>query len=240
MGAVTHIVSIVLVGSTLAFFFNIARFWIQRQSGYLLFFAVLLAGWPLLQLSTELLVFLSSQWRGSDEFHRQIGNELVSGPWWVTAWGMLVALFVSVSLNLIWSSEKAALLIARDSGDLIESLLHSSIGKHAVEITLETNKSYVGLVTKSGVATSAQADIEIVPLFSGYRTETGRLQLTTSYASLVPTPQNEADQKQMLTSRPFTHFRVCIAKSRIVSARLFFPDVYFEMFVGSARATQRS
>ena len=100
-----------------------------------------------------------------------------------------------------------------------------------MEHTLESRKSYVGLVVNSGVATFGESDIELVPLFSGYRNDSGELKLTTAYDGVINRVQSDVQ------GHTYRDFRVCIPKNRIVSARPFFRGrVFFQEFGGGHAA----
>ena len=116
---------------------------------------------------------------------------------------------------------------AKDSGDAIELLIAESFdNQRAVEITLRTRKSYVGLATEMPIALEGAADVSLVPIVSGYRDkETQELQLTQNYAPLLV--EAIAGQSEV----NYEDFRVVISFQEIVSARLFERTVW-ERFQG--------
>ena len=91
-----------------------------------------------------------------------------------------------------------------------------------VELTLETGKSYVGLVLESGISTPSESDVSIVPIFSGYRDDEQQLQLTTSYmdAILKVPPKDDF----------LYEFELVLSKSQIASARRFDVAIFADNF----------
>ncbi len=222
----SELLSIVLVGTTVAFLANLARYWFQRQSGYTYFFAILLIGWLLFQLSAVILG-TALKW----SIPNGNATQLLSGhPVLGTTAGIFLAILISLLANCFCDSRRAAVVVAEYSGDLIECLLQQSLREYPVELTLESRKSYVGLVVNSGVATFGESDIELVPLFSGYRNDSGELKLTTAYDGVINRVQSDVQ------GHTYRDFRVCIPKNRIVSARPFFPNVFFQEFGGGHAA----
>ena len=95
-----------------------------------------------------------------------------------------------------------------------------------VEVTLKSNKSYVGYVRDSGVTTHrTDPNITLIPMISGYRDpETRELRLTTSYGERIAEFLSKENRQKSLWK--FEDFQVALPFSEIVSARLFDPEVY--------------
>ena len=85
-----------------------------------------------------------------------------------------------------------------------------------VELALDSGKSYVGLVIDSGIATSNDSDVSVIPLFSGYRSaDTHELILTTSYREAIIKAAKDASNQSV------PDIEVVLPKSQIVSVKRF-------------------
>lgn len=87
---------------------------------------------------------------------------------------------------------------------------------------MRNRKSYIGLGIVSGVETidKDKADIELLPIASGFRNKhTQELIITENYAEVLDKHRNQQ----------YDDFRIVIPMSEIVSARIFDPDAY-ELF----------
>ena len=122
--------------------------------------------------------------------------------------------------NRFYSREKAARRAAERDGDRVELLIARSIEtQKLIELSLKNRKSYVGIGIVSGIETvdKDKADIELLPLASGYRDEhTQELFIIENYAEVL----------QVQTYERYDDFRIVIPMSEIVSARIFDPDTY--------------
>ena len=139
---------------------------------------------------------------------------------------MTLAVLLPVLANVLIRRKRSARWAAKLRGNLMECLMQDSIDSRClVELTLETGKSYVGRVIDSGICTSSDSDVHIMPIFSGHRDQDHQLQLTTSYML----PLQEAKQAQEASSVVLnedrydipSQFELVLRKSRIVSARRF-------------------
>ena len=135
---------------------------------------------------------------------------------------ILLGLVFPIVLNCGYSQEQEeqeALQKAREDGNLIELLFAESVAREMlVEISLRNRKSYIGYVLRNAAEGPNEADISVVPLWSGYRKEdTQELEITTDYvSSLLGYPEKGVDED----------FRVVFPMSEVVSARLFSPSIY--------------
>ena len=160
---------------------------------------------------------------------------------WATALAVLIPILANVGIGRGRSAKWAAAL----RGNLIECLMQESIDTGSfVELTLETGKSYVGLVVDSGIATAKESDVSILPVFSGYRDGTHELQLTTSYrkailgASEDDLGQLELDlggategvSKHASEDDGLGQLELVLGKNQIVSARRFDVGIYAGRF----------
>lgn len=155
---------------------------------------------------------------------------------WTTAGvlGIPVGFLLATALN-IWPKMAERRLrrlraMAEANSNLIEVLLDDAMrGDWYVEVALETGKSYVGLPVGTPYAASTGAvAIELIPLFSGYRTgESRELCLTRYYGDDISRlVDDETVERQGLSPRDF---RVVVPLVQVVSARLFDPDIYEQM-----------
>ena len=140
----------------------------MRLSGYQVVFVSALVG-ALFVVSGRVLVFLldgrvaaiQSGWSNFAPFEGS-GTIAVSAA---------LAVGIAVFWNLMTDNEAAARRSARRSGNQILWLLRDSLAKNRmVEVTLKSNKCYVGYVHDTGVtAHRADPDIALIPMASGYR-----------------------------------------------------------------------
>ena len=96
--------------------------------------------------------------------------------------------------------------------------------KKLVEISLRSGKSYIGFALESGITRQGESDIALIPTASGYRDKDSQeLKITTEYARVIQESLEEQSQAQSLTYRDF---QIIIPISEIVSARVFYLEVY--------------
>lgn len=141
---------------------------------------------------------------------------------------VLLGLVSPTVLNCGYSQEQEeqeALQKAREDGNLIELLFADSVKRESlVEISLRNRKSYIGYVLRNATEGLNGADISVVPLWSGYRTEdTQELKITTDYVSAL---LGDLKEESGFTDSIDEDFRVVFPISEVVSARLFRPSIY--------------
>jgi hypothetical protein len=95
-------------------------------------------------------------------------------------------------------------------------------------ITLNTGKAYIGLVVRITDPDHPPPSITMLPMFSGFRNDQGRLKLTTDYAAvykeLAREPEKIKDLKLPSVLREV--FEMIIRADTIVSATMFSPAIY--------------
>ena len=220
MGTVNALLEAALVGFLAVFVLNVARYWLIHQVGYWVFLPVLTAGTAFLWITdvglTVLEQILDAE-RGR-VFHLDS----------TTFWATMLAVLTSVLANAVIGRKRSARLAAKWRGNLIECLMQDSIDSGLVELTLESGKSYVGEVIDSGINTSNDADVSIMPIFSGHRDHKHQLHLTTSYTGPIEKARSEASSegKRNVASQ----FELVLSKNRIVSARPFDVEVFQTRF----------
>lgn len=141
---------------------------------------------------------------------------------------LILALVLPFLFNVVYRSRRGAKRAARNAGEHIELLIIESIEeKVPVEITLRNREIYIGLAGDTGIGGSHDADVAVVPMFSGYRDEdTLDLVVTLDYFPVIDMYLEEDP------SRTKEDFRVVLPMNEIVSARLFDEDVYDHILTG--------
>lgn len=98
-----------------------------------------------------------------------------------------------------------------------------------IEVTLTSNKVYVGWVLEAKIAMPERKFVEICPLYSGYRgRETQELVLTTNYARMLLVHLREFGDN--MGDKYQDEFRIVIPVSEIRTARPF-STMYHSWFV---------
>ena len=224
MGTVNTLLEATLVGFLVAFFLNVVRYWLIHQIGYWVFLPVLTVGTAFLWIADVGLAalehFLGTE-RGDWPSH--LGS--------TTFWTTTLAILTSVLANVMIGRKRSARLAAKWRGSLVECLMQDSIDSSLVELTLETGKSYVGQVIDSGINTSNDSDVSIMPIFSGHRDSKHQLHLTTSYRGPLQMALSEASNVgKQGKHNVVSQFELVLSKSRIVSARPFDVRVFETRF----------
>lgn len=216
MSTINVLIEPLSVGFLSVAMLNVARFWLIRQTGYWFFLPVLMVGKVLLYVADaglDLLELCLDSERGNWKYG------LGSTTLWATALAVLIPIFANIGIGRGRSAKWAAKL----RGNLIECLMQESIDTGSfVELTLETGKSYVGLVVDSGIATANESDVSILPVFSGHRDGTHELRLTTSYRKAILEMLEDDDDLGRL--------ELVLGKNQIVSARRFDVGIYAGRF----------
>ena len=218
------IVAFALGGYVFLAKFLVTRDSMARLSGYDMLFACGVAGIVLAGVTMPLAMYLRAQsgywWPGT------IGAQTVAAGLGIPVSFVLASLLNKVSRIKKWRLNRLRTL-AESNSDLIEVLLDDAIrGNCFVELALQNGKSYVGMPTRTVYAASSEgADVEVIPLFSGYRSsKRHELRLTRYYGNDILALVNSP-----IAGRPALlprDFRVVIPLREVVTARLFDPDVF--------------
>ncbi len=199
---------------------NFTRYRAARQSGYHLLFRSALFGIVLYCAARFITLAIDVRYPSAtgfwdDHFPEPFTSEVVVS--------LVLAVLIPPVFNLFYSKDRGAEKVAEDSGDHIELLIADSIrNPMPIEVTLRNRKSYIGLALNSGIGSTTEADIELVPMYSGYRDkETLDLEITLDY---VPVVSDYLEDPAWLEE----DFRVVIPLSEIVSVRLFDEEAYDE------------
>lgn len=198
------------------------RYKAVRDTGYHLFFKSAITGSILF-----VIAFLIVNSTGS--FFTSF-QEVVQVPDKHLTTSVLSALLGGISpfiLNLCCDKKKAARKAALDRGDRLELMMARSFEEATQpEISLRSNKCYVGYVVQSPFASHGATDVEILPTASGYREqETRELRLTTDYfRDFLISENSPPDDLQ------FEDFIVVLPMSEVISTRVFNLEMYDKYF----------
>ena len=199
---------------------NFTRYRAARHSGYHLLFQSALFGILLYCVGRLITLAMDAGYPSATgfwdkHFPEPFTSEVVAS--------LVLAVLITPLFNLFYSKDRGAEKAAEDSGDHIELLIADSIRDPVpIEVTLRNRKSYIGLALNSGIGSTAEADIALVPMYSGYRDkETLDLEITLDYVPVVSQYLNDPEWVE-------EDFRVVIPLSEIVSARLFNEEAYYE------------
>jgi hypothetical protein len=150
--------------------------------------------------------------------------ELRSRAQWVitSVYSLLIGPLAASVLNLFtprwWALERSV-------GAFDRLLLQAQRAEMPVSLTLTTGKVYIGPVVSitdpDGIPT-----VTILPVFSGYRGEEGRMVLTTDYDRVYADLEKGGAKQLGLPADWQTQFNLTIRADTIVTASLFSPSVY--------------
>ena len=199
---------------------HFTRYIILRQSGYHIVFQAALIGLALFIISRFFVFFLHPLVPHVGEFWQSFIPVEYSGT---LAGSVLLGFVLPYLLNLFCDAQKGALRAAEDNGDLLELLIKESYEREIpVELSLRSRKSYIGFALRHK-PTVEDSDIALILIASGYRSkDTYELKVTTNYAPAISEYVNSSE----LSDQDIKDFRIVIPRAEIMSARLFYPDLY--------------
>ena len=130
------------------------------------------------------------------------------------------ALAVWPVVNRRTTKESAAIRAAQENGELKGVFVTEAIDTFmTVEVSLNTGKVYIGMITQSGIGMSSEFDFMITPIYSGYRDrETNELTITQFYHHLIG----------RMKKHDWEDLSIGISISDVVSVRFFYPELYRE------------
>ncbi len=220
------IVALALGGYAFVARFVLTRDRMARWDGYEMLFACGIAGVALTVLTFPLAKMIES---ALGTLPGGTGVLTISGVGGIPV-GFVLASVLNVLPGMEATRMRRLRRLANANSDLIEVLLDDAMrGDWYVELALKNGKSYVGFPVQTPYAASSEfADVELIPLFSGYRTgEQRELCLTRYYGDDIRRMVEDAGgPREGLTP---SDFRVVVPLREIVTARLFDPDVYVAM-----------
>lgn len=147
-------------------------------------------------------------------------------------WALVLAWILAWLLNLPLLTNARLLRAAMKRAGTFDAIEH--ISSHSLDcgglplaITLKNKKVYVGTPLALSPLDIERKWLVLVPLLSGYRTDTLKLELPVNYGEVYKaifrdTPENAA--------RLINEFRVVVAFTEIVSIQTFNIDTYYEHF----------
>lgn len=172
----------------------------------------------LIRYVTPVLKDDSSTPHPADQQHR--------AEWVVTAiYSLVIGPLCALLFNLITPRRWAA---RRSVGPLDRMFMAAQESRAPVLLTLSTGKVYIGLVVSITDPAFDPPVMSILPMFSGYRDDLGRMALTTDYESVyasLTTPNGHA-------ATNLTQFYLIIRTDNIVTANQFSPALYAQFHPG--------
>ena len=213
--------------------FNFTRFQAVRQSGYHVLFHSAVVGIVLYLAAEGVVIIWRACWPTAiiDFLDKHSPDPFTTEV--ILSLGL--AFVLPYLFNAVYRSRRGVKRAASNAGEHVELLIIESIEeKIPIEITLRNRKVYIGLAGDTGVGGSSDADVAVVPMFSGYRDEnTQDLVITLDYFPVIDMYLGE---KPSLTEEDF---RVVLPMSEIVSARLFYEDMYDQFSTGAFDVRRR-
>ena len=149
---------------------HLFRFRFSRQTSYHIWFASAVCGFVLYGLSFGIMACLGiPDWEHIKTW-AEGSPDLVPPESQVSL--IMACCSPAVVVNRIWGSAKEADNASRKHGDYIELKLSEAANMgRLVEITIRSRKSYIGKPISYGNENTPDADVVLIPYFSGYRDE---------------------------------------------------------------------
>lgn len=190
---------------------NYTRFSIHRQSGYHVLFKSALLGLGFFVLAKLILSFIPSgpflptvlpSFENTDSLVLSI---VLGGLAWCI-------------LNRVRGKEEAIRKDAEKNGNHMELLIADAcVNKKLIEVTLKNRKSYIGFALEELLYLTAEPDLRLLPVASGYRDEkTMKLNLITNHADVFE-GFNDLERED---------FQIVISMTEVISVRIFDLRVY--------------
>ena len=207
-----------LAGYLFLSLFNGTRYRLARESGYHLIFRSALVGAafffaarvPVL-CADRLAPRLAEHWKELLPFE-------YSGT---VAFTFMFAVLLPPILNRVkrFRPLTAQQRAATSAGDQISLIIdRAMVEQLLVELTLNSGKSYIGSPVQGTFGHRDDGDVGLVPFASGYRNrDTQALVITTYYALGI---------SELLSDQDLEDLKVAFPLREILSARLFYPNVY--------------
>ena len=198
------------------------RFTVRRDSGYHLFFKTILFGVVFLFVAKILLIFLKDRIAICFDLQIFIPTELDLE----STVAMILGVALPYVLNIFYNQAKHALIAAEGRGDLLYVTITKAIGKvELVELTMSGGKVYIGY--PSSLTGFENKFVNLIPYASGFcDSETKELKLTSRYSLALDDFARRKILYKRITS--FSEISINIKVKEIISARIFYPEVYAE------------
>ena len=221
MTTVSSLVFPAVVGYVFLTLCNFTRFRASRQAGYHILFRSVVFGVGFYYVVGPAVEYWVSA--SYAEVYVWVVEKL-PGPLTSTlVTSVISAVLAALLVNVVYSSERGAVKIAEDYGDNVELLINDAVRSNRfVEVTLTSRKVYVGTPIKSGVGSSSEADITLIPMYSGHRRSDDLVMvIDVNYTVLLRIGETTTGELYLPED-----FLVSIPLSQIVSARYFDPEVF--------------
>lgn len=206
---------------------NFTKYSVSRESGYKLVFESAATGIILLVASRIIirLAMLSPIAEHAVALWSNVTSIQYSGTL-ITAF--ILGPIAATVVNLCYDEAAGARRAVKKTDNSMESLILESMKPtELIEVTLESNKVYIGWVLGAHIANLERKYIEVSPLYSGYRDRgTQEMKLLTNYA------QAFADHPDQIKKGHEYRLRIVIPVSQIRTIRPF--DIeYYSLFIGA-------
>ncbi len=141
---------------------------------------------------------------------------------------VILALVVPLLVNQ-WITKEKAVQKTKNSGNRLHAMLVEQAGtSRAVALTLTDGKVYIGLVKQPPTLNPSEKYVLISPDLSGFRDEQMRLRITTNYFAAKEILKAKGEGFEGWDE---DHLSVAVALDQIVSAHLFNPRLYTDVFL---------
>ncbi len=206
----------------------ITRYWLFKRSGYHLFYCSAFSGLALAFFARIISFHFQAFAPEVQKYWKALIPLELSGT---MALSFVIAVFLSAVVNRLVDRISAAKINSTLDGEYIELMIQDNFEQDKlIEITMQSDKVYVGFVQLSVIESIAEADISLIPVASGFRdSDSKKLIFTTYYFEIL-------DQAKLSKFDGITYddFQVYFSLSEIVSTRVFDFQVYAEFMAQSA------
>jgi len=240
---------ILLSGYIFASNANVFSYNIMRLEGYHLYFKSATYGTYFVFLSSVIVIVFHYQLTGSflEPYISSIKDELNS-TFSVTEtpiFELILVSFISIVLsiklvsicNFIFDEKFSHFLnIKNDDFELL--LLRAMEKEDLVQVTMENGKVYVGFVIRGFKPKEERKHLRILPIYSGYRDDVGKVHHTTGYEIVTNALTNDVgdeDQRKEI----LIDFELILPVSEIKSAHIFRSDAW-DAFTALEKKIQKS
>lgn len=205
---------------------NYTKFIVKEDSGYHLFFKSSMAAVIFLIVANVTIFIVNFFSDETTSSFLKTASELIPRGFDFTS---ILAMFIGFALGYVlnyffYNASKELTRAAEDRGKYLFLMAQEAFEKSMmIEVTLNSGKVYIGSPLSEIPFESEY--LRMIPYFSGYREkETKKLIVSNVYAeeieSILTKNQNDDAQKSL------QKFRVIILTNEIVSARLFYPEIF--------------
>lgn len=201
---------------------NYTKFIVKEDSGYHLFFKSSMAA-VIFLIVANVMVFIVNFFIDETIFNLfKATSELIPRGFDFTS---ILAMFIGFAFGYLlnyfsYSANRELTRAAEDRGKYLFLMVQEAFEKSVmIEVTLNSGKVYIGSPLSEIPFESEY--LRMIPYFSGYREkETKKLIVSNAYAEEIESILNGDAQKSL------QKFRVIILTNEIVSARLFYPEIF--------------